>query len=99
MIMYDSENIIKNKYSYQQPNTDLTRCRVECIIFTYPIPLVIWFLFIWLGYLARITAEAHQYRNTTRQRQTGEGCSSHHIWFTRFTTSRHLRLHITHINN
>jgi hypothetical protein len=46
MIMYDSENIIKNKYSYQQPNMDLTRRRFECIIFTHPISLVIWFLFI-----------------------------------------------------
>jgi hypothetical protein len=57
---------------------DLTRCGIERMVVTHPIPLVIGFLFIGFGYLASIIAETHHHWDTTRQRQTGEECSHHH---------------------
>jgi hypothetical protein len=47
----------EKKYNcYHRTNADLTRCGIERIVVTHPIPLVIRFLFIGLGYLASITA-------------------------------------------
>jgi hypothetical protein len=51
---------------FHTKNADLMRCGIERIVVTHPIPLVIGFFFIKLGYLASITAETHWHWNTTR---------------------------------
>jgi hypothetical protein len=87
LITHTCFHMTKKQNSYHQPNADLMGVRAKRIIGTHPIPLVIRFLFIRLGYLARIVVVAHQHMNTTRQ--TGVGSSRHHPWFTGFTMPWH----------